>query len=950
MNFCLSDLVPPLRWSDAARIGSLTAPLRPGDDLSPEARPEARPNAAVGALPPAWWRSLPVSRVLAVLGPEALGELVTELALEQWPAAAVGDVLPALHVLDPDDADDPQVAIALDRAGSWPGLLSLSARELSDQPFIRARPVLTALFTAVFTRLAPAGAVPPAAGRTAVPEAVRESPAALPEGASAVLAPVAGSAAASPVAAPSEDLAAPELVPSPTAPGLGEAPEAVAVAVASPESVADMPGSPDGPEGQKGPDVAPEPQSLDVRDASVLAEGPAFPAPAESLDAEAPEDTPGMGENPRAAEHTNTPDAAGSPDAGENPDAEAHAAEPDASENSLEDTPDAAPSPHGTAADDEPDAVPSLDAEALGDTPNSAPSPGATSHDEPDADANPDAKAHATEPDASENSLEDTPDAAPSPHGTAADDEPDAVPSLDAEALGDTPDSAPSPGTTSHDEPDADANPGAEAHAAEPDASENPDAAVLGDGPDADAGGSPDDSSGKAPAEDVDFPALLDAVFAGLDDESWMVAQNRVFADTPTAPEALAKLLAIPVAAIGAIEETLRERLAGWLAGPDAVPYGEHVKRVAETLGVAAPTSRLIDAAPWHRAHLPSLDVPAWQFVLATLPDHRVSGSWVVAGELSELHERTRALILGAERPPTIARALELVASLGIHPEVAKEWLENVPQLRMQSGNGSRPAPAPVGQPAPAPVPAPGTPPVPPAQPAPVPPGQAVPPTPHAPVAPSVPPVPVGQAVPPVPPGAPQSAPAPDFSPGPAPGFPPAAPAMQQGQLKDVALTRRCFRQPDGRWWLRVDVTAQHLEGAEISLPSGFAAYLGLSPGGSRTVRSATGDVTFSWQAHPALGSLQSILTEMAAKEGSHIFLTLSDEGMLRVRHLPAASGGDSTARALRLVGYTAPGGTREQAYRVIATRIGLAGPVAEPELLTRLRERGDRDLLSLLG
>ncbi|MCC5574380.1 hypothetical protein IMZ11_01835 [Microtetraspora sp. AC03309] len=168
--------------------------------------------------------------------------------------------------------------------------------------------------------------------------------------------------------------------------------------------------------------------------------------------------------------------------------------------------------------------------------------------------------------------------------------------------------------------------------------------------------------------------------------------------------------------------------------------------------------------------------------------------------------------------------------------------------------------------------------------------------------------------------------------------------------MKDVALTRRCFRQPDGRWWLRVDVSAQHLEGAEISLPSGFAAYLGLSPGGSRTVRSATGDVTFSWQAHPALGSLQPILTEMAAKEGSHIFLTLSDEGMLRVRHLPAASGGDQTSRALRLVGYTAPGGTREQAGRVIATRIGLAGPVGQTELLTRLRERGDRDLLSLLG
>jgi hypothetical protein len=33
----------------------------------------------------------------------------------------------------------------------------------------------------------------------------------------------------------------------------------------------------------------------------------------------------------------------------------------------------------------------------------------------------------------------------------------------------------------------------------------------------------------------------------------------------------------------------------------------------------------------------------------------------------------------------------------------------------------------------------------------------------------------------------------------------------------------------------------------------------------------------------------------------------------------------------------------------VIATRIGMTGPVGLPDLLTRLRERGDRDLLALL-
>ncbi|MGI5492451.1 hypothetical protein [Microtetraspora malaysiensis] len=873
MNFCLSDLVPPLRWSDAARIGTLTAPSRSVDDLPPG----AQPNAAEGALPEAWWRSLPVSRVLAVLGPEALGELVTELALEQWPAAAIGDVLPALHVLDPDDADDPQVAIALDRAGSWPGLLSLSARELCDQAFIKARPVLTALFTAVFASLAgtrrppvagaagqglPAAAQSPVQAAPALTEASEDVPDAAPALAEAsggpVLAESLPEAASDGLSEASEDLS--EVASAP----VENVPDAAPVL---PEPSEALPGDP-GEEASEGaahlegaaPAEEPEPASAD-----------AVPAPGEPDGAETAED--GEEAENAAVSAEDGEDTASAEDIAASP--EGPADPPEESPAAVDATPDAAES---GASDD------SADAHEAG--------PG-------DAPARPEAGSDAAEgaeaSDAAEDAVDDAANATAAPDGP---EEPDSAGPDDA---GSAPESEEGP-----------------------DGEEGPDAVSESSAESAPDGGAETDGGAAAaseggPVEEPDFPALLDTVFAGLDDQSWMVAQNRVFAEIPTAAEELAKLFAIPVAAIGEIEESLRARLAEWLAGPEAMPYGEHVKRVAETLGVAAPKSRLIDAAPWHRADLPSLDVPAWQFVLATLPEHRVSGNWLVVGELGELHEKTRALILGAEQPPTVARALELVASLGIHPEVAKEWLEHVPQLRMQSGNTSRPAPAP----------APGAP---------------------------VSGPPPGAPAPNLPPGAPQGAPAPDpghapgFAPGGAPGFPPAAPAMQQGQLKDVALTRRCFRQPDGRWWLRVDVTAQHLEGAEISLPSGFAAYLGISPGGSRTVRSAAGDVTLSWQAHPALGSLQTILTEMAAKEGSHIFLTLSDEGMLRVRHLPAASGGDATARALRLVGYTAPGGTREQAFRVIATRIGLAGPVDETELLTRLRERGDRDILSLLG
>ncbi|MFO7253771.1 MAG: hypothetical protein DIU60_023770, partial [Actinomycetes bacterium] len=316
MNFCLSDLVPPLRWSDAARIRTLTEPVeRDG-------------------LPDAWWRSLPMARVLAVLSPDRLAELLTELALEHWPAAAIGDILPALYVAGPDDADDPQVEIALDRAGSWAGLLALTGRELLDQPFIQARPMLTALFAAVFTRLA-------------------EGP---------------GTA--------------------------GERPEP-----AAPE--------------ERRPQVEPLPPAM-------------FP-------------------------------------------------------------------PAGPAA---------------------------------------------------------------FPPASAA---------LPASAV---------------------------------------EAAPAG------------------PEDPQDLRALVDAAFADLDDQAWAVAQNRIFTDQPSEADQLAKLFAVPTEQITDLERRLRDRLADWLASPAAEPYRRHLETVTEALGAAAPKSRLIATADWHSRELRSLDVPAWQFVLATLPEH----------------------------------------------------------------------------------------------------------------------------------------------------------------------------------------------------------------------------------------------------------------------------------------------------------------------------------------
>ena len=380
-----------------------------------------------------------------------------------------------------------------------------------------------------------------------------------------------------------------------------------------------------------------------------------------------------------------------------------------------------------------------------------------------------------------------------------------------------------------------------------------------------------------------DIPSLIDAAFADLDDKTWAVAQNHVFTDAPAAPEELAKLFAVSPDDIVALEEELRGTLASWLDSADAAPYTQHLEKLPGTLGVAAPKSRLMSAADWHMRELRSLDVPAWQFVLATLPGYTVQDDWLVSGDIAELREQTCGLILNADRPPTVARALELVSTLGIHPEVAKEWLESVPQLRIQ--RNKKPGTAAGDQAEPA-------------------------------------------------------------------GDPDDTPSKPAGQLKDVSMTRRCFKHPDGLWWLRVDVAPEQLTGGECPLPSGFASYLGMSPGAGLTVTSTAGEVTLSWQTRPVLESLRTLLDDMGAKPGGHLFLTVAEEDkVLRARLVPASTGdADRGTLALRLVGHTTTGGeSLEETSRVLATRVGMTGPVGLPELMNRLRERGDRDLLSLM-
>ncbi|MEO3805797.1 hypothetical protein [Nonomuraea sp. B1E8] len=832
MNFCLSDLVPPLRWSDASTITLLTG----------------QPD-----LPDAWWRTLPMPHVLAAIGPESLGELLTEIALEHWPAATVGDVLPALHVLDPDEADEPAVAIALDRAGSWAGLLALTSRELVDQPFIQARPVLNTLFSAVLVRLA---------------RPRPESPASAAE-AAATVGPIVAPAPAAPETAHGSEPVAAGPEPARTA---GEPPrETPRGEHASQELAAGHPAEADQPgaehavaAGQPGGgqeaveagglhERAVEhetPHAAGERAAEAPAQFAAVPseaAPAADHDAEAASAEQVAEAGAGAARATPVAESAAeavSPGPVAEPAAEAvspeRAAEPEAAEPAAE-----AVGP-GPVAEAEAEGAPAAEAEqswqpfgGRAESAADALAPGQDVLESSPEGAEP-VSAAGQEPEHQRNAAPE-----PEPHVVAA---PEAEPQAVAMESGPHADGAPEPGPRADGAPE----PGPRADGA-PEPGPRADAAPVhesqGDGA-ASGPGTVEPEPMEAAGQEQPLPELIEAAFAGLDDKSWAVAQNRIFTDEPSAVDQLAKLFAVPPAEITATEDELRARLDQWLASEEAAPYRAHLDDLVRTLGPAAPKEQLIGAADWHHVEIRALEVPAWQFVLATL----------------------------APQPQ--------------------------PQPQPQA------AQAPQAQSAFGPV----------------------------------------QAAPP-PAGPPQ------FQ-----AFAPVAPAGESnggsadeaGQpyqpLKDVSQTRRCFRQPDGRWWLRIDVTAEQLAGGECALPTGFASYLGLSPGESRTVRSAAGELTMTWHGKPVLESIERLLVDVGAREGGHLFLTLSDEGVLRARHLPvAAQGAEKITKALRLVGYTAPGGTRDQAARVIATRIGMTGPVSLPDLLTRLRERGDRDLLALL-
>ncbi|MFI7421964.1 sigma factor-like helix-turn-helix DNA-binding protein [Nonomuraea sp. NPDC049684] len=493
---------------------------------------------------------------------------------------------------------------------------------------------------------------------------------------------------------------------------------------------------------------------------------------------------------------------------------------------------------------------------------------------------------------------------------------------------------------------------------------------------------------------DKPLPELIDAVFAALDERQRAIARDRLYAAQRATLDELAQRFSVTRERIRQIERDLRDHVEAWLGSPEAAALVAHVTWLRGRLGSAVPADDLAAAVPWHRGDLRTLGIPAWRFVRTLLTGYEQADGWLVSGGADELREKTRQLFTDGPRP--LGEAVSMVAQLGVREDVAERWILAVPQLRVL-GRHVVPWPRSINEKAEAVLAVAGTP---------LSPeeiqerigedyslvgirnqltaderfrrvdrnkygltrwggdeylgiremiareieragGEAS-------VSTIVTNLTSRYDV--------SESSVRAYSGGPGfertqrgwirvAGTSPTGESEPYQPRKDVSETRRSFRSRDGRWWHRVDVNAEHLRGSGSPLPTGFAAYLGMAPGGSLTASTPSGDVVISWHNQPTMGSIRNVLADFKASEGDHVFLTVSDGGELLTRYLPAAAVAmPPLNRALYLIGYTAPVHSEMEGLRLIGARIGLPDTATREEVLARLRERGDRDILGFLG
>ncbi|MGW5876995.1 hypothetical protein ACWFMI_10665 [Nocardiopsis terrae] len=444
---------------------------------------------------------------------------------------------------------------------------------------------------------------------------------------------------------------------------------------------------------------------------------------------------------------------------------------------------------------------------------------------------------------------------------------------------------------------------------------------------------------------------LVEEMFRSWPDLERTVAAERLFATDPISIRVLSEQISVDVTDIRSAQRKVEERLLHWLGSPEGAAITKHLRELSEQLGAATTIDRLINAHPDHPVDVPTLHTPLWRVIITLFTDRRMHNGWLIADDPNRLRWQTRELLGDT---PSLTEAGIRLSRIGIRQQELRAWLLSTPGVSLRDGHvfvdTSVPMEAPGGGHSPE--------------------DSGVTTENGLPIRRRADGQPTTEPLSPPPPGADQGhqqRPGPDqggfpppHAPAPAarPPMPPApAAAAAQAPVRPgasgPAMSARCFRAPDGRWWHRIDVTADHLNGAPVAVPNGYATLLGLQPGRLLCLTAPGADLlVLVWRDQPAFDSLRPLLRRQAAQPGDRIFITVSGD-RLDARKLPAGdlSGHPPAARALHLIGYTAPAAP-EEALRILSRRITDNGDesLADPQaLLDVLSLRGDDDIASEL-
>jgi hypothetical protein len=179
--------------------------------------------------------------------------------------------------------------------------------------------------------------------------------------------------------------------------------------------------------------------------------------------------------------------------------------------------------------------------------------------------------------------------------------------------------------------------------------------------------------------------------------------------------------------------------------------------------------------------------------------------------------------------------------------------------------------------------------------------------------------------------------------------------AMRTAEDPDLEVARRPIEltagtvRIDGVWHMRCEVDRELLRGSGRPMRVGIAQAVGLEPGLMIGVKFEEGEVTFSWRApQPTIGSLRAVVQFHGCVQGDLLLLPLSgpEPRSCRAVRGPSRSPWSGVKRLGAEMGLDPAYVEEDEQPLEVSEALGLPPGADWYEIVDRLRDRGDRELL----